>query len=96
MIAREFISELIEVEGEGTPLKPKSFKWRGAEYRVKDVIELRHDYGFGALPAHARTWRTRRHRTWFTVVTEESEIFTLYIERGSGRRVWYLYSRDKI
>jgi hypothetical protein len=87
----EFISEPVEVVGEGAT--PQAFVWRGETKRVVAVEEEWQDYGFGATHPAARSWRTRRHRNCFRILASDGHRYELYLDRGSGERRWYLYRR---
>jgi len=85
------ISERISVCSEGVPAKPVSFIWRKTEYRVVAVRHFWHDWGF-ARSAPKKDWRTRRHRTYFHVHTEEGKVFEIYLDRANrSKPTWVLH-----
>ena len=90
----EFIDQAIEVRTAGEPAQPVAFDWQGTSYDVADILHQWFDWGFGAGTPR-RTWRTRRHRTYFRLRTTSDEVFEMYADRGTGsqRPVWYLYQR---
>lgn len=85
----KFYSQEIQVKAGQKPGIPSAFVWRGREYRIQEVWGEWPDYGFGPLP-RGRWWQ-RRHRTYFRVVTEEGEVFDIYLDRGAKRKKWILY-----
>jgi|GEM_PF-364735 len=90
-----FIGEKIEVvtsEEEPTPL---SFIWRGKEYKIEEIVRSWHDHGFSPAAPAKRSWLLRHHRNVYVVRTEGDERFEIYLDRGSGRRDWYLYRELK-
>jgi hypothetical protein len=88
-----FICERITVSCEGAPAQPVSFVWRKKEYRVAAVKGSWHDWGF-ARSAPSKDWRSRRHRTYFRVQTEEGEVFEIYLDRANrGNPTWILHKR---
>lgn len=89
-----FIDEKIDVTVDGEIKQPREFIWRGRTYTVANVLHSWQDWGF-AKGAVQRNWRTRRHRNYFRVRTEDGEVFELYLDRGTkpGRDVWYLYQQ---
>ena len=58
------ISEEVEVRFEERPGPPSSFVWRGAEYRIVEVLQEH-----TVLDRQAAWWK-RRHRTHYTIRTE--------------------------
>ncbi len=87
----KFLSERIEVIiGDGVGV-PKGFIWRGRTYRIREIWGEWPDYGFGSLK-RGRWWQ-RRHRTYFRVVTEEGEVFEIYLNRGGKNKRWFLYRK---
>jgi len=90
-----FIGEKIEVvtsEEEPTPL---SFIWRGKEYKIEEIIKSWHDHGFSPAAPAKRSWLLRHHRNVYVVMTEGGERFEIYLDRGAGRRDWYIYRELK-
>lgn len=91
--ADEFIDKPLEVEYDSTSLAPKAFRWRGKRFAVAKVLEFRQDWSTPAYAPHARGWRSRRHRNYYTVRTADGQVFELYLDHGSGRRSWVLSRR---
>jgi len=93
--AGSFISEEISVTRDERQGHPVSFRWKGIEYSVGEVIACWQDWGFaGGAPAR-KTWRMRRHRNYYRVETTDGAVFELYHDRGikiTGGK-WYLHSR---
>lgn len=87
----EFCSQEIKVKTGEKPGIPSAFVWRGREYRIQEVWGEWPDYSFGF--ASGRRWWQRRHRTYFRVVTDEGEVFEIYLERSGKRRKWVLYRK---
>jgi hypothetical protein len=87
----QFLSQEITVKTGHRPGIPVAFLWRGKEYHIQEIWGEWPDYGFGST--QTGRWWQRRHRTYFRVVTEEKEVFDIYIDRGSKRKQWYLYRR---
>lgn len=86
-----FIDEAIVVEVSGDLPRPVSFRWRGEDYAIEEVLQQWSDWHFGA-GSHKRTWRNRRHRNYYRVRTLRG-LYELYFDRGvpepEGR--WILY-----
>lgn len=87
----QFVSEPVVVELSGVPAVPESFTWRGTTLKVSEVLAEWQDWGFGATHPAARNWKTRRHRNYYRVRAVDGKLYELYLDRGSGRRRWYLY-----
>jgi hypothetical protein len=87
----EIYSEKIEVEGAGEPVRPMAFKWHDGEFRVKKVLRIWQDWGFPAGSPRRKTWRLRRHRTYFQVLTEDGRAFEIYLDRKGPELEWVLY-----
>ncbi len=83
----EFIDEEIEVRLAGKPGLPEAFVWRGTEYEIVEVLEVRR-----ILDLRTAWWR-RRHRDYYVVRTDSGETFELYHHRGPGKRYWVLYRK---
>jgi len=90
----EFIDQPIQVHTEGEPAQPAAFTWNGRHYDVVEIFHQWFDWGFGAGTPR-RTWRTRRHRTYYRLRSTDGAIYELYADRGSGSRSpnWYLYQK---
>jgi hypothetical protein len=83
----EFIDDEIEVHFVKKPGPPTSFIWRGMEYKITEIKDMRRSLDF------QKAWWQRRHRDYYVVKTETGEIFEIYFHRGYGRRYWVLYRR---
>jgi hypothetical protein len=68
---------------------PAAFTWRGTRYEVLEVLSARTEVGFGAGEV-TRTWYRRRHRNYWRVRASDGKLYELYLDRGSGRRIWTL------
>jgi hypothetical protein len=90
----QFVGEKIAVVMEGDIREPVSFSWRKTEYRITEVILNWFDWGFPAGSTQ-RDWRTRRHRNYFRVRTESTELFEIYLDRATptGSSEWYLFQK---
>lgn len=84
-------SEKIEVETEGEPLKPASFIWRKQAFRIERILRSWQDWKFPAGAPRRKTWRLRRHRTYFVVETTEGRTFEIYMDRKPPEPTWILY-----
>ncbi|MBD3285639.1 hypothetical protein GF359_04195 [candidate division WOR-3 bacterium] len=89
-----FIGERIGVETSSEEPTPVSFTWRDRTYRITKILRQWHDHGFSKA-SPVRNWRTRRHRNNYIVEVESGEDFEIYLDRGSGRRNWYIYRQIK-
>jgi hypothetical protein len=86
-----FICEEIAVRCDGIPAQPVSFTWRGKEYRVVSVERSWHDWGF-AQAAPKKDWRSRHHRNYYHLQTEDGSAFEIYLDRGHrAKPVWILH-----
>jgi hypothetical protein len=87
----KFICEKIDVQCEGVPAQPSSFVWQKKEYRVTAVKHSYQDWGF-ARSAPKKNWRSRRHRTYFHVQTEDGTLFEIYLDRATrAEPAWILH-----
>ena len=86
-----FIDEPVEVELSGEIPQPVSFRWRGQDYTVLEVLQTWSDWHFGE-GSHRRSWRNRRHRNYFRVRTAQGQ-FELYLDRAAtvSSDRWILY-----
>lgn len=89
----KFIDDPIRVDYDPRDLAPKSFEWQGKHFAIAQVLEFRQDWSTPAYAPHARGWRSRRHRNYYTVRTADGQVFELYLDRGAGRRDWMLLKR---
>ncbi|KPJ51282.1 hypothetical protein AMJ40_00290 [candidate division TA06 bacterium DG_26] len=88
-MAGRFIGEKISVEpGECYP-ELRSFEWRGAQYEVLRVMEVRQAHGFARWLTRPRWWQ-REHKNFYQVQTKDGKVFEIYCDRGSRRRDWVL------
>jgi len=88
----KFIGEKIEVVTSPDEPLPLGFTWREKEYSITEIVRKWQDHGFSNA-APVRNWRTRRHRNVYIVIADSGEQFEIYLDRGSGRRQWYIYRR---
>lgn len=84
-------SENIEVECEGTILRPVAFRWRGAVFTVQRILRDWQDWRFPEGAPRKKNWRMRRHRNVFVVQTNEGRVFELYFDRKAPDPVWVLF-----
>jgi hypothetical protein len=92
-----FLGKKIDVVTKGGDYEakiPASFKFDGREYIITEVLETWPDFGF-APGETSKTWRTRRHRSYYRVKTAEGEIYEIYFDRGTSLkhpeyRNWYV------
>lgn len=89
-----FVGEKIAVETDGAIKQPVSFRWRGGEHRVAEVLLSWFDWGFPA-GSKQRDWKARRHRNYFRVRTTAGDVFEIYLDRGNkrGPGEWYLFQK---
>lgn len=86
-----FIGKQISVQADESPLEPTAFEISGRVYEVVKILETYFDTGHGSIPASARSWRTRRHRRVFKVLTRTGETATLYYDYArKDDHVWVL------
>jgi len=90
-----FFSEEIEVAQDEKTKKPVSFIWRGAEYKVKEIIAFWPDFSYPKSGAKKKRWWQRKHRNYYRILTEQDEVFEIYFDRGSKKEIWILYTRLK-
>lgn len=86
-----FIGERIEVKTSPDSPTPLSFTWRGREYKITEIIHAWQDHGFSPASPRKRSWRLRHHRNVYVVLTDTGEQFEIYLDRGTGRRDWFIY-----
>lgn len=77
----------------GVPVLPTRFVWRGAEYRVAEVIESWKETGACTHGSGERY--VRKH--WFRVRTTGNEEMKIYFERKprsirQSKQRWWLYT----
>jgi hypothetical protein len=89
----EFHSEKITVVRDEKTKNPVSFVWKDREHRIKEVIAFWPDYSFPKSGAKTRRWWQRRHRNYYRVLTDEDEVFEIYLDRGSKEEEWILYAK---
>lgn len=87
----QMYSEKIQVECEGEPSRPVSFRWRDEEFRIESILRSRQDWGFPPGSPRRKEWRLRRHRNYFKVRTGNGRIFEIYMDRKRPETVWVLY-----
>ena len=89
----EFHSEKIEVIRDGKTRNPVSFIWENKEYKIKEVIASWPDYSYSKSGAKRKRWWQRRHRNYYRVLTDEEQVFEIYLDRGSKEEEWILYAK---
>lgn len=85
-----FVDEPVEVEYETAREGPRSVTWRGRKAGVTEIIRAWQDYSTPAYADHARGWLHRRHRNGYVLRLDSGQVVEVYLDRGSGRRVWIL------
>ncbi len=94
----ELYADRIEVEleeGVRALARPRSFVWRGERHVVTRILDAWYDAGFADPLRRKHSWWERRHRNYFRVQTESGEVWDIYLDRGGGKRQWYLSRRWK-
>ncbi|NLI98599.1 hypothetical protein GX441_08080 [bacterium] len=91
----KFVGEKIKVETMEDEPVPVSFIWAKKSFCVTEIIKSWQDHSFSEASPKRRTWLMRRHRNVFLVKTSSDEVFEIYLDRGAGRRDWYLYKKLK-
>lgn len=76
-----FISEPIEVNWEGPARRPTAFLWRGERLEIASVLRMWHDWRMPKGNVGLHTWRSRRHRNHYEVLTATGRTFELYLDR---------------
>jgi hypothetical protein len=89
----EFFSEEIEVTRDEKTKNPVSFIWRGIEYQVKEIIAFWPDFSYPKSGAKKKQWWQRKHRNYYRILTEQDEVFEIYLDRGSKKEVWIMYRK---
>ena len=89
----EFFSDEIKVTRDEKTRSTISFVWRDKEYRIKEVIAFWPDFSHSESGSKRKRWWQRRHRNYYRVLTEEEEVFEIYLDRGSKTEAWILYTR---
>lgn len=77
----------------GEPILPSRFRWRGAEYRIADILRTWKEYSPGTRQMPDRY--LRKH--WFHVRTDDGSEMKIYFERsirskGTERSRWWLFT----
>ena len=89
----EFYSEKIEVVLDQKTKSPVSFVWENKEYKIKEVIASWPNYSYSKSGAKRKRWWQRRHRNYYRVMTDEDQVFEIYLDRGSKEEEWILYTK---
>ena len=89
----EFYSEKIEVVLDQKTKSPVSFVWENKEYKIKEVIAYWPDYSYSKSGPKRKKWWQRRHRNYYRVLTDEDQVFEIYLDRGSKEEEWILYAK---
>jgi hypothetical protein len=92
-IMPEFLSDEIKVIRDEETRNPISFIWRDKEYWIKEIIAFWPDFSYSESGSKRKRWWQRRHRNYYRVLTEEEEVFEIYLDRGSKREAWILYRK---
>lgn len=84
----EFIGKAIEVElGEGETPSPVAFRLGKKEHRVAEVLRRWEEQGSGQqIPGHQER-RGQGQRVHYRVRTDEGEVYELYLDWQSDRRL---------
>jgi len=91
----EVYSERIQVQCEGEPSRPVSFKWRKKEYQIEEILKSWQDWGFPGGSPPRKNWRLRRHRTYYKVRAESTRFFEIYMDRKKPEPIWVIYRELK-
>lgn len=75
--------EVVTSGGETESKVPVAFKLNGQEHIIAEVLESWPDFGF-APSETSKTWRTRRHRSYYRVKTTAGEVYEIYFDRGTN------------
>jgi hypothetical protein len=89
----EFFSDEIEVTRDEKTRSPISFVWRDKEYRIEEIIAFWPDFSHSESGSKRKRWWQRRHRNYYRVLTQNEEVFEIYLDRGSKAEKWILYTR---
>jgi hypothetical protein len=89
----EFHSEKIRVVRDEKTKNLVSFVWENKEHKIKEVIASWPDYSYPKSGAKRKKWWQRRHRNYYRILTDEEEVFEIYLDRGSKEEEWILYTR---
>ena len=89
----EFYSEKIEVVLDQKTKSPVSFVRENKEYKIKEVIASWPNYSYSKSGAKRKRWWQRRHRNYYRVMTDEDQVFEIYLDRGSKEEEWILYTK---
>lgn len=86
----KFYSEKIDVELGNGIWNLKGFKWRGKKYRIVEVKDYWQDWNFPLGSPPKRSWRLRKRRTCFIVITDDGKNFEIYLDRKGKKKEWFL------
>jgi hypothetical protein len=89
----QFHSEKIAVVRDDKTKNPVYFVCENKQYKVKEVIAYWPDYSYPKSGAKTKKWWQRRHRNYYRVLTEEDQVFEIYLDRGSKEEEWILYAQ---
>ena len=94
---RRFVGRNIQVRTAGDPPEPVEVIDGDAVHRIAKVERAWCDTGHGGIPARARTWRTRRHRKDFILITVTGVRLHIYLDYArEGAPVWHLVTVDEV
>ena len=93
---RKFIGRKIRVETAGDSADPAVVIDGDQRWEVVSVERTWFDAGHGGTPVGARTWRTRRQRKNFVLLTADGARLTIYLDyQRPEDRVWHLVTVEE-
>ena len=93
-MSQRFLGKEIQVTVAGELRHPVSFILEGKEHAIQEILDAWPDHGFGSSPPSRKRWWLRHHRNYYTVRTNDGEVFEIYYDRGvslekSRYKKWY-------
>ena len=88
--SRQFIGEEIEMLETAEGGRPVRLRFRNQEHCITEVRQQWQDFGFSAA-TFKKSWRNRRHRNYYEVLTDQGRHFLIYFDRGvkmESRKKW--------
>jgi hypothetical protein len=83
---RKFVGRVVKVETGGDPPQPVAVVDRDRRWEVRAVEREWFDTGHGSLPARAATWRTRRHRKNYVLLTADGFRLHVYFDYARAEK----------
>lgn len=90
----QFVGQPIEVATDGEISEPSGFNWQDRQYQIKQILVTWFDWNFPA-GAKRRDWKSRRHRRYYRIVTDDNEVFEIYRDGKNPERAadWVCYQQ---